>query len=123
MAETNGFAEIKVGGVKYSLLFGRAAVQEMSDRSIEKPSANSVELLTNLIYSGMLNFNIKHDLPRVPYHEAYDLVEAFADESDAREQERLLWEIFESSRWGSKWMEELADIKKKVMEMAEQLAP
>lgn len=122
MAETNGIAQIKVGGEIYPLLFGRAAVQEMSDRSVNNLSSNGVKLLVDLVFSGMMNHNIKFDLPRVEYSEVYELVENFADEEDAKEQEKKLWEIFEASRWGSQWVNELNEIKKKVQKMTKSLS-
>lgn len=121
MAETNGIAQIKVGGETYPLLFGRAAVQEMSDRSVNNLSSNGVKLLADLVFSGIMNHNIKFDLPRVEYSDVYELVENFADEEDAKEQEKKLWEIFEASRWGSQWVNELNEIKKKVQTMTKNL--
>lgn len=121
MAETNGIAQIKVGGEIHSLLFGRAAVQEMSNRSIKNLTDNSAKLLTDLVFSGIMNHNIKYDLPRVEYSDVYDLVENFADEEDAKEQEKKLWETFEASRWGSQWVDELNEIKKKVQKMTKSL--
>lgn len=121
MAETNGIAEIRVNGNVHQLLFGRAAVQEMSDRSITNLSSNGTKLLTDLIYSGLMNHNIKFDLPRVEYSDVYDLVEQFADEEDASDQEKKLWETFEASRWGSQWVDELNKIKKKVETMTENI--
>lgn len=123
MSETNGIAQIKVGGEIYPLLFGRAAVQEMSDRSVNNLSSNGVKLLVDLVFSGMMNHNIKFDLPRVEYSDVYELVENFADEEDAKEQEKKLWEIFEASRWGSQWVNELNEIKKKVQTMTKSLNP
>lgn len=114
MAETNGVAQIKVGGKTTPLLFGRAAAQEMSNRTIDKLSGNSVKLLVDLVYSGMLNHAIKNDFPFPLYSEVYDLIEEFEDEEDAVEQEELLWETFQASRWGSEWAKVIEEAKKKV---------
>lgn len=122
MAETNGMAEITVGGVKYPLLFGRASVQEMSDRCLIDMTGNSVVLLANLVYSGRMNYNKSESQPIVSYKEIWNLVEEFADEPDAQEQEKLLWEIFETSKHGSKWVTELAEIKKKMTAITESLS-
>lgn len=117
MAETNGRAQITVEGVIHPLLFGRAAVQEMSNRSIANPSANGVKLLVDLVYSGMLNDAIFTDLPYPVYSDVYLLVEKFADEEDAQEQEKLLWESFEASRFGAEWVKNIQEAKKKIAEI------
>lgn len=112
--ETNGITKIIVGGKEYPLLFGRAAVEEMSRRSSEKLSNNGVKLLTDLVYSGLLNRAIKDDSEFPSYSDVYDLVEDFQLEEDSSEQYEKIWKIFESSRWGSQWLEKLNEIKKKV---------
>lgn len=121
MAETNGMAKITVEGVEYPLLFARAAVQEMTKRSLGNPSANEVKLLTDLVFSGMLNFAIFSDGIYPVYTEVYKLVEKFADEETASTQEELLWVTFESSRWGAEWRERLEEAKKKLDLMTEQI--
>lgn len=117
MAETNGIAEITVGGEKIPLLFGRAAAQEMSNRSIENLSGNEIKLLTDLVYSGMLNHAIANDFPFPKYNETYSLVERFADEENAFEQQESIWETFQASRWGSEWAKAIEGAKKKVEEL------
>lgn len=124
MSQTNGVAEIRIGGKVYPLLFNRAAVQEMSERSQRNLSSNGVKLLSDLVYSGMLNHCIRHELSFPNYSEVVAMIEDdFPDEEDAIEQEKLLWEVFETSRWGSKWVNELNEIKKKVQKITETLNP
>lgn len=117
MAETNGVAEIRVGGITYPLLFGRAAAQEMSDRTLSNLSGNPVKLLTDLVYSGMMNNAILNSQKFPSQTEVYLLVEDFSDEKDMLEQEKALWDTFEASKWGSKWNEEIAEVKKKATEL------
>lgn len=121
MAETNGMAEITVAGVKYPLLFARLAVQEMTTRSLTNPSGNPVLLLINLIHSGLLNHAVFTDSVHPLYPETYLLVDMFAEEEDAKEQEQKLWNIFESSRWGADWVAKLEEAKKKMDKQTENL--
>lgn len=111
---TNGITKITIGGEQYPLRFGRAAVEEMSRRSGENLSVNATKMLTDLVFSGMLNHSLAKDEQLPSYPDVYELIEAFQDEEDSSEQYAHLWETFEKSRWGSEWMSKLDDVKKKV---------
>lgn len=111
---TNGLITINVGGEKYPLRFGRASVEEMSKRVIENTTANNVKMFADLIYSGMMNEAIFKDIPFPAWGDVYEIVELFQEEEDSAEQYEAIWQCFQQSRWGSKWFDELNNIKKKV---------
>lgn len=121
MAETNGICEIKVGSGAdertYPLLFGLAAVREMARRTIEGFTANEIKLVTDLVYSGSMNYAISKDLPFPTYGEVYALVEEFQAREDATEQFDYMWETFNASKFGAKWVAQVEEAKKKAAEL------
>lgn len=121
MAETNGRFDIVIGTGKeaktYPLLFGLAAVREMARRSIEGFTANEIKVFTDLVYAGTMNYAISQDLPFPAYGEIYQMVEEFQEQEDATEQFNAMWEVFNASKFGSKWLETVEEAKKKALEM------
>lgn len=123
MAEASGFDQIEVKGVIYPLLFGRAAVQELSDRNRDSTSGsgNGVKLLIDLIYAGMLNYAIFSDTSVVAYSEVYLIVDDFAEEENFKLKEASLWKSFESSRFGAEWVLDILEAKKKMERVKSEL--
>lgn len=121
MAETNGRYDLVVGTGEnartYPLLFGMAAVREMARRTMDGFTANEIKLVTDLIYSGSLNYAISQDLPFPTYGEIYSLVEEFQEQEDATQQFDRMWEVFNTSKFGAKWIETVEEAKKKAMEL------
>lgn len=113
--------EIKIGGVTYPLLFGRQAAEEMGRRTSDSFSPNGFKLFCDLVYSGMCNHATANDYPFPRYQEVYDKVELFYNESDAKEQQELIWDIFYKSKWGAEYLEKIQEAEKKSQMMMEEL--
>lgn len=110
----NGITEITVGGVKYPLLFGRAAAEEMNTRLFSELTPNDFKVTNDLIYSGMMNYAISRDLPIPRYSDVFTISELLYDEDDGSEQYQNLWKVFQESKWGKIIDDKVKEAKKKI---------
>lgn len=111
--------EIEGERKEFTLYFARQAVEEFARRLAAHLTDNSFKLLTDMVYAGLANFHTKMDLPHMPYHEVYALMETFAEQEDYEKQYADIQEAFWSSKHGQKYQEAIAETKKKVeQEMA-----
>jgi len=119
---TNGICSIRVKGTEHPLYFGMLAIEEVSSRLGDNPSSNLVKIVTDMVYGGMCNHAFRNDRPFPTYESVADLVEELFDEEDSNEQYMALDTCFRESKHGSKWMQKMEELKKKVMELTEQKA-
>lgn len=116
---TNGICHIRVKEVKYPLYFGMLAIEELVNRLDRSDSDNHVKILTDMVFSGMCNHAYRQDLEFPKYSEVCDLIEDFFDEEDSSEQYVAIDLCFKESKHGSRWVEKLEELKKKIETMTE----
>ncbi|NGM63507.1 hypothetical protein G5B30_16480 [Sphingobacterium sp. SGG-5] len=112
---TNGICSIKVKGVEYPLYFGMLAIEEVGNRMGNNPSSNMVKITTDIVYAGMCNWAFRKDLVYPTYESVSDIIEDLFDEEDASEQYINIDKCFRESKYGSKLINAVEDVKKKVM--------
>lgn len=105
--------EVKGERKEFILYFARQAVEEFARRLAAHLTDNSFKLLTDMVYAGLANYHTKMDMPHMPYHEVYALMEDFAEQEDYEKQYVDIQEAFWSSKHGQKYQATIADLKKK----------
>lgn len=103
----NGICEITVSGKKHRLEFGMIAVEEFQRLSLMNPSKNVTKIITDLIYSGILNRCINDLEPAPAYREIAALVQEVSKEPDFEAQWATVLNCYELSKNGGE------EIKKK----------
>lgn len=106
---------------EFILYFARQAVEEFARRLAAHLTDNSFKLLTDMVYAGLANYHTKMDLPHMPYHEVYALMEDFAEQEDYEKQYVDIQEAFWSSKHGQKYQATIADLKKKAEQELQEL--
>lgn len=114
-------SEVRIGGETYPLLFGRQSAEEMGRRTSDSFSPNGFKLFCDLVYSGWCNHATANDYPFPTYQSVYELVEAFYDEDDSKEQQETIWDVFYKSKWGAEYLKKIQDAEKKSLEMIAEL--
>ena len=106
---------------EFILYFARQAIEEFARRLAAHLTDNSFKLLTDMVYAGLANYHTKMDLPHMPYHEVYALMEDFAEQEDYEKQYVDIQEAFWSSKHGQKYQATIADLKKKAEQELQEL--
>lgn len=114
---SNGITKIIVKGVEYPLYFNIQAVEEFTNRIFDNVSSSPFKVMVDMIYSGMVGHAASKNIAYPKFEDVYKICEEFMDEEDSAEQYEEIDRVFVQSKWGSKKIEELEDIKKKVAEM------
>lgn len=98
---------IRVNGIEYKLMFGRAAAEEFTARmfAINKISGVGFNVALVIVYSGLLDRAIYEDKDFPVWDETYELVDAFHREEDSLEQYEEVYRVFSKSHWGKEAVE------------------
>lgn len=115
--DTNGFFDLRIGKGEeakvYRLYFGMFAVEELTLRSVERPSNNLGKIATDLVYAGLCNMAIRNDEPFPKYSDANELIEALFLEDDGMEQYLAMHECFAKSKFGKRLFDKVEEEAKK----------
>ena len=114
---SNGITKIIVKGVEYPLYFNIQATEEFTNRIFDNVSSSPFKVMVDMIYSGMVGYAASKNIAYPKFEDVYKICEDFMDEKDSAEQYEEIDRVFVQSKWGSKKIEELEDIKKKIEEM------
>lgn len=114
---SNGITKIIVKGVEYPLYFNIQATEEFTNRIFDNVSSSPFKVMVDMIYSGMVGYAASKNIAYPKFEDVYKICEDFMDEKDSAEQYEEIDRVFVQSKWGSKKIEELEDIKKKIAEM------
>lgn len=118
----NGITKIIVKGVEYPLYFNIQATEEFTNRLFDNVSSSPFKVMVDMIYSGMVGHAASKNIAYPKFEDIYAICEDFVEEEDSKEQYVEIDRVFTESKWGKKKIEELEDLKKKVMEMEATIA-
>lgn len=118
----NGICNLKSGETVVALRFnvyGCGAFERMIFAKPESLNDHHV-MSTTLLYGGLYGEAMKNGAPAPEYSEAGELYDAISEQDDFNAQMLAMWNVYEESKWGKQFTENITKKAEEVKKKASQ---